>query len=158
GALRGMLRPLLAHNSAVTLVFEEPAGVPALNTDESKVSQVLRNFISNALKFTERGEVRVSVAAGPDDTGAVAGADTGVGIAPEDLELIFQEFTQVEGERQKRVKGTGLGLPLSRKLAELLGGSVLVQSEVGLGSTFTLVVPRTYRGPAEVSVVPEVML
>src|SRR5262249_20502651 len=66
GALRGMLRPLLTHNASVALVFEEPVGVPTLNTDESKVSQILRNFISNALKFTERGEVRVSAVPGPD--------------------------------------------------------------------------------------------
>src|SRR5262249_10982902 len=67
-ALRGMLRPLLAHNSSVSLVLEDPVSVPPMHTDESKVSQILRNFISNALKFTERGEVSVSATAGPDDT------------------------------------------------------------------------------------------
>jgi signal transduction histidine kinase/CheY-like chemotaxis protein len=156
GALRGMLRPLLAHNPAVSLVFEEPAGLPPLYTDESKVSQVLRNFISNALKFTERGEVRVRAAPGPDGTALFTVADTGIGIAPEDQEAIFQEFTQLESARQKRVKGTGLGLPLSRKLAELLGGGVSVKSTQGVGSTFSLTIPCVYRGPAEVSYAPEV--
>jgi CheY-like chemotaxis protein len=156
GALRGMLRPLLAHNTAVSLVFEPPEGLRNLETDESKVSQVLRNFISNALKFTERGEVRVSAAAGPNDTVSFSVCDTGIGIAPEDQEAIFQEFTQLDQPRQKRVKGTGLGLPLSRRLAELLGGSVSVSSCPGKGSTFTLTVPRAYRGPAEVSFAPEV--
>jgi signal transduction histidine kinase/CheY-like chemotaxis protein len=155
GALRGMLRPLLAHNSAVSLVFDEPAGL-LLCTDESKVSQVLRNFISNALKFTERGEVRVAAKAGPGDTVIFSVADTGIGIAREDQEAIFQDFGQIDSPRQRKVKGTGLGLPLSRKLAELLGGVVGLTSEPGVGSTFSLSVPRVYSGPAEVSSVPEV--
>jgi signal transduction histidine kinase/CheY-like chemotaxis protein len=156
GALRGMLRPLLAHNSAVTLTFDEPVGLAALNTDESKVSQILRNFISNALKFTERGEVRVGAAAGPDGTAVFSVADTGIGIAPDDLEVIFQEFTQIESASQKRIKGTGLGLPLSRRLAELLGGTITVRSSVGAGSTFALTIPTVYRGRSEVAFAPEV--
>lgn len=144
GALRGMLRPLLVGES-VNLVFEEPEGLPTLHTDEAKVSQILRNFISNALKFTSRGEVRVSAAAtaeGEQVTFRVA--DTGIGIAEADLERIFQEFTQVESPIQRRVKGTGLGLPLCRRLAELLGGSVAVESTEGVGSTFCATIPRVY--------------
>jgi signal transduction histidine kinase/CheY-like chemotaxis protein len=156
GALRGMLRPLLASNSGIALVFEEPAGLPLLQTDESKVSQILRNFISNALKFTERGEVRVSARPGPDDAVVFAVADTGIGIAPEDQERIFEEFAQVESARQKFVKGTGLGLPLVRRLADLLGGRLELTSTPGVGSTFSAVLPRVYHGPAEVSFVPEV--
>jgi signal transduction histidine kinase/CheY-like chemotaxis protein len=156
GALRGMLRPLLAHNTSVTLTFDEPAGLPELNTDESKVSQVLRNFISNALKFTERGEVRVGVLRTADDTVTFTVADTGIGIAPDHQETIFEEFTQLDSPRQRRVKGTGLGLPLSRRLAELLGGSLGVRSTPGQGSTFSLTVPCVYQGPAEVSLAPEV--
>lgn len=140
GALRGMFRPLVV-NAQVELVVEEPEGIPALYTDEGKVSQVLRNFISNALKFTQQGEVRVSAASGPEGTVVFAVADTGIGIAPEDQERIFEEFAQVESAMQRRVKGTGLGLPLSRRLAELLGGAVAVRSEPGVGSTFSLTVP-----------------
>jgi len=154
GALRGMLRPLLA-GTAVDLVFEEPLGLPPLDTDEGKVSQILRNFISNALKYTERGEVRVSARA-VDERVLFSVSDTGIGVAPEDQELIFQEYGQVESHLQRRVKGTGLGLPLSRKLAVLLGGRIAVQSEPGVGSTFTLEVPRIYQGPGEVADVPEV--
>jgi CheY-like chemotaxis protein len=120
------------------------------------VSQILRNFISNALKFTERGEVRVSASPGPEGTVTFAVADTGIGIAPEDQEAIFQEFTQLESPRQRKVKGTGLGLPLSRRLAELLGGSISVRSQVGAGSTFSMTIPAVYRGPGEVSYTPEV--
>jgi signal transduction histidine kinase/CheY-like chemotaxis protein len=158
GALRGMLRPLLGHNAAVALVFEEPAALPPLCSDESKVAQILRNFISNALKFTERGEVRVSARQGVEGTVFFAVADTGLGIAAKDQEAIFEEFVQVENARQKRVKGTGLGLPLSRKLAELLGGSVAVQSELGVGSTFTLTLPCVYRGSAVASYAGEKVL
>jgi signal transduction histidine kinase/CheY-like chemotaxis protein len=144
GALRGMLRPLLL-NTSVSLVFEDASELPALLTDEAKISQILRNFISNALKFTERGEIRVSAAlAAGADAIAFSVTDTGIGIAPEDQELIFQEFTQIDSALQRKVKGTGLGLPLTKRLAELLGGSVSVVSSPGIGSTFTAVVPRLY--------------
>lgn len=155
-ALRGMLRPLLAQNSSVSLVFEDAGGIPDLHTDEAKISQILRNFISNALKFTERGEIRVSVRIGHDDAVVFSVADTGIGIATADQERIFQEWEQIEGKIQKTAKGTGLGLPLSRKLAQLLGGDVYVKSEVGVGSTFFVAVPIRYQGEAEAVYVPDV--
>jgi signal transduction histidine kinase/DNA-binding response OmpR family regulator len=158
GALRGMLRPLLI-NESVSLVFDDPEGALCLHTDEAKVSQILRNFISNALKFTERGEVRVSARVLPDGKSvAFSVADTGIGIAPEDRERIFQEFSQVDSPIQQRVKGTGLGLPLCRRLAELLGGHVSLESDLGVGSTFTAVLPINYaaasRAPVEWTVDP----
>jgi len=151
GALRGMLRPLLVGD-AVALVFEDPSDVPPLDTDEAKVSQILRNFISNAIKFTEQGEVRVWATADPiADTVSLHVCDTGIGIAPGDIEIIFQEFGQIAHRLQRRVKGTGLGLPLANKLAELLGGKITVTSTLGKGSTFSVTVPRIYRAvePAE---------
>jgi signal transduction histidine kinase/ActR/RegA family two-component response regulator len=145
-ALRGMLRPLIV-NESVALVFEEPDGVPLLRTDEGKVSQILRNFLSNALKFTERGEIRVTARLAPDGASvACSVADTGMGIAAEDQERIFEEFTQLDNPVQKRVRGTGLGLPLVRKLATLLGGHVSVESTPGVGSTFTATIPLVYAG------------
>ena len=140
-ALRGMLRPLLAGES-VRLTFDEPAPTLMMVTDEGKVAQILRNFISNAIKFTEQGEVRVS-AQPCGEAGLIrfAISDTGVGIRPEHQALIFEEFTQVPNPLQGRVKGTGLGLPLCRKLAQLLGGEVQVQSKPGAGSTFTVTLP-----------------
>jgi len=155
-ALRGMLRPLLSSSSSVKLVFEDPEEDVQIYSDEAKVSQILRNFISNALKFTERGEVRVSVSHNPNNTVRFSVADTGIGIAEEDRERIFQEWTQVEGKLQKAAKGSGLGLPLSRKLAQLLGGNVFVESEVGIGSTFTAIIPLNFKGETEVVQVPEV--
>ena len=154
-ALRGMLRPLLIQNSSVNLVFEDSVGLPEMFSDEAKVSQILRNFISNALKFTERGEVRVS-ATQDGDVIVFAVSDTGIGIAPQDCDLIFEEWTQVEGKIQKKVKGTGLGLPLSRKFAQLLGGDVSVRSEPGTGSTFFAKIPIQFNGATMVAVVPEV--
>ncbi|HMB03512.1 MAG TPA: ATP-binding protein, partial [Isosphaeraceae bacterium] len=144
--LRGMIRPLLM-NDAVALIFEDPGGLRPLRTDEGKVGQIVRNFLSNAVKFIERGEVRVRAEAGPGDTVVIAVSDTGVGIAQGDQARNFEEFGQVESPIQKRVQGTGLGLPLSKRLAELLGGTVMLRSTPGIGSTFTLIVPRVHRGP-----------
>jgi len=143
GALRGMLRPLLV-NESVKLVFDEIEAERILRTDEGKLSQILRNFISNALKFTERGEVRVYARPAAEGRITFSVSDTGIGIAHEDQERIFQEFTQIDNPIQRRVRGTGLGLPLCRKLAELLGGSVSVESEPGLGSTFSVTIPIVF--------------
>lgn len=143
-ALHATLRPLRTREE-VALVFEEAPDLPRLETDEAKVSQVLRNLVSNALKFTERGEVRVAARPSGDGLVVFEVADTGLGIAPEDAERIFEDFTQVESSVQRRVKGTGLGLPLSRKLAGLLGGSLTVSSRVGAGSVFSLVLPAVCR-------------
>jgi signal transduction histidine kinase/CheY-like chemotaxis protein len=143
-ALRGMLRPLLVGD-AVKLTFEEPAATLMLFNDEGKVSQILRNFISNAIKFTEQGEVRVSAQLSEDrQTARFSVSDTGIGIAPEDQGRIFDEFTQLQSPLQGRVKGTGLGLPLCRRLAHLLGGDVSVQSERGVGSVFTATVSANF--------------
>jgi signal transduction histidine kinase/CheY-like chemotaxis protein len=154
GALRGMLRPLLV-NESVNLLFEEPSSVPRLYTDEAKVSQILRNFISNALKFTERGEVRVSAALSGDGQAVVFSvADTGIGIAPEDHERIFEDFTQLDHPMQRKMRGTGLGLPLTRKLTTLLGGTLALQSQPGRGSTFSAAIPLRFAEPE--TVVPTV--
>ena len=156
GALRGMLKPLLAENS-LNLVFETSGDLRALFTDEQKVSQVLRNFISNAIKYTPGGEVRVSARQDGEKI-VFSVTDTGIGISESDQRIIFEEFVQIESSMQKRVKGTGLGLPLSRKLAQLLGGDVEVESAIGAGSSFRLVIPSVFTGvalPQEVAL-PEI--
>lgn len=139
-ALRGMFRPIVDGN-AVDLIFEEPQDMPRLYTDDKKLAQILRNFISNALKFTQQGEVRVSVH--PEGSGEVrfAVSDTGIGI-PEELHgNLFEDFVQIDSPLQKRLRGTGLGLSLCKRFAELLGGRVGVESTPGSGSTFFVIIP-----------------
>ena len=104
GALRGMLRPLLVGDK-VNLVFEDASSLPAMFSDEAKISQVLRNLISNALKFTEAGEIRVGASLS-DGCFTFTVKDDGIGIAPEHHELIFQEFSQLDGPIQRKVRGT----------------------------------------------------
>jgi signal transduction histidine kinase/CheY-like chemotaxis protein len=138
-SLRGSLKPLQV-NPGVELVFELPLQLPPLYNDESKVAQILRNLISNALKFTEAGHVRVSARHEPrHDRIVFTVQDTGIGIAPDATARIFEDFTQIDGALQRG--GTGLGLPLSRRLALLMGGDVSVQSALGVGSTFELLLP-----------------
>jgi signal transduction histidine kinase/ActR/RegA family two-component response regulator len=145
--LRGMLKPLLQADNAVELSFADWTDNAPLISDEGKVSQILRNFISNALKYTLKGRIEVSARAIDADWFEFAVTDTGIGIATEDQGRIFDDFTQIEGDHQMRIQGTGLGLPLSRRLAEMLGGQVVVKSTLGKGSTFALILPSRYQGP-----------
>jgi CheY-like chemotaxis protein/two-component sensor histidine kinase len=149
GSMRGMLRPLLPPGSPVRLELDMPRQPVPLETDRAKLSQILRNLVSNALKFTEQGEVRVRGESDGEGNLRIHVSDTGIGIAEEHLERIFEEFGQVEGPVQARVKGTGLGLPLARKLAELLGGTLGVASHPGRGSTFTLTIPQDHNEARE---------
>ncbi|MDB4946080.1 MAG: luxQ4 [Labilithrix sp.] len=144
-SLRGMMRPLVT-NERVELVVDTSAvpGLPQLDTDAGKVAQILRNLVSNALKFTTSGEVRVTARSAADGFVSFAVADTGIGIAPEDHARIFEDFIQVDSEQQRRVRGTGLGLSLSRKLAQVLGGRLTVASRLGEGSVFTLEIPAVH--------------
>jgi signal transduction histidine kinase len=142
-----------ALENAVTLVRERAArhgialyldldpGLGELMGDERKVKQVLLNLLSNAVKFTPEGG-RITVKAGRTD-GAVeiAVSDTGIGIAPEDQAAIFEEFRQVGTDDARKLEGTGLGLTLAKKFVELHDGRMWVESELGLGSTFTFTLP-----------------
>ena len=149
-ALKGMLKPLLADNNSVELLFEDASGLSPLHTDEGKVSQILRNLISNALKFTPKGTVTVSAKELKKGSVEFVVADTGIGIPKEHFETIFKEFSQIENPLQERHRGTGLGLPLCRNLAMLLGGGITLESEMGRGSTFCLKIPAVYVGEANV--------
>ncbi len=142
-ALRGMFKPIVSSNS-ISLVFDEPEGEIKLYTDDKKLSQILRNFISNALKFTQAGEIRVSARVLENELVEFAVSDTGIGIAPEHVEILFVDFVQLDVPLQRRLRGTGLGLSLARKFAELLGGTVGVESEVGKGSRFWVKLPMRY--------------
>jgi len=139
-ALRGMFRPIVDMGS-VDLIFEEPHGLPKMYTDDKKLAQILRNFISNALKFTTRGEVRVSAHLQGNDQIRFAVSDTGIGIAPELLGGLFEDFAQIDSPLQKRLRGTRLGLSLCKRFAALLGGEVGVDSVPGEGSSFFVIIP-----------------
>jgi signal transduction histidine kinase len=137
-ALRSLLRPL-ANNPNVKLVFE-PSDVGTIRTDFNKLSHILRNLITNGLKFTTQGSVTVSVQRTADKVNWIV-ADTGIGIPEESVGRIFDDFYQVENPSQPRTKGTGLGLSISRKLADLIGGVLSVKSRPGAGSSFSLSIP-----------------
>ncbi|MFJ8668807.1 HAMP domain-containing protein [Streptomyces sp. NPDC093600] len=145
-------RPLTTQKNLAFTVSTAP-GVPVdLVTDDSRLRQVLRNLISNAVKFTERGSVELRIEPAADDElpgtvhrgGAVVAfrvKDTGIGIAGEHLEAIFGAFQQADGTTNRKYGGTGLGLSISREIAYLLGGALTADSEPGEGSTFTLYLP-----------------
>ena len=140
-ALRGMFRPLVDSNQRIELVFQDPPPLPMLYTDDKKLAQILRNFISNAIKFTPEGQVVVSAAMENDAEVRFTVRDTGIGIAPELLPALFEDFMQVDSPLQKRLRGTGLGLSLCKRFAELLGGRVAVESLPGSGSAFHVILP-----------------
>ena len=141
--LRAVVTRLPAH-PAVELHFDEAADLPLVRTDGFKLSQIQRNFIVNALKFTERGSVRVGAAVAAGGGVRFEVVDTGPGLSPEDQTRAFEEFVQLGAERPGELRGTGLGLPLTRRLAAILGGAVGVRSTLGAGAAFWVEVPARY--------------
>jgi signal transduction histidine kinase len=156
-ALRGIVAHL-PRSSRVSVVFDDSNGVPTMRTDGFKVGQILRNYVVNGLKFTDSGEVRVSamsVAGGARVRFAVA--DTGPGLDASDQARVFEDFVQLGRDpRASDLRGFGLGLPICRRLARLLGGEVGVTSEPGRGATFTATIPAVFAAPAgDVEVIEE---
>ena len=142
--LRGMFQPMAADKK-LDFNVELQAGAPTLMfTDRQRLEQVLKNLLSNAIKFTERGSVSLTVSRQPGEGITFTVRDTGIGIAEEHQESIFEAFRQADGTTNRRYGGTGLGLSISRDLAKLLGGSITVTSAPEQGSIFTLVVPEQY--------------
>lgn len=136
-----------ASAAAKGLAFrtEQASGAPGeIETDPQRLEQVLKNFLSNAIKFTAKGEVSLGVARRPDGRVAFTVRDTGVGISAEQQQVIFEAFRQADGTVSRKYGGTGLGLSISRELARLLGGEVVVESMPGEGSAFSLVLPESY--------------
>ena len=139
---------LLARRKKIKIQAQVSPDVPLVATDAGKVQQILYNFLSNAVKFTPlRGRIDIRASMLDDKTLRIAVTDTGCGIAKEDQELIFEQFRQADGSLTREAPGSGLGLAISKELAGMLAGSIGLQSEVGLGSTFWLDLPTTLRTP-----------
>ncbi|MCC8536089.1 response regulator [Xanthomonas axonopodis pv. poinsettiicola] len=151
--LRDTFEPL-ARQKGLTLEIEAGVGVPSqLVVDNQRLQQILKNLLANAVKFTEHGKVRLSIQAHTPGRVLFKVEDTGIGIAREQTEVIFEAFRQADGSTRRRYGGTGLGLSISRDLAQRMGGSIRVDSEPGRGSCFTLELP-TDGAPAEDVVLP----
>jgi CheY-like chemotaxis protein/signal transduction histidine kinase/CHASE3 domain sensor protein len=159
GDLRQLFQPV-ANERGLDFDIDVARGCPALiETDRQRLEQILKNLLSNAFKFTEKGGVRLTVTPAADGKLAFAVIDTGIGIAREQQQSIFEAFRQADGTISRRYGGTGLGLSISRELARLLGGSIGLQSTAGEGSTFTVTVPSSYDpthvAPREQAALPE---
>jgi len=141
----------LARDRKLTFNFTVDPGTPErMDTDPQRLAQILKNLLSNAFKFTEKGGVSLRVSCAREGFMAFAVQDSGIGIPAEQQEIIFEAFRQADGSTHRKYGGTGLGLSISRDLARLLGGDVTVQSEPGKGSIFTLELPLRYTGPVVV--------
>lgn len=144
--IAGILRPQ-AEQKGVKLLLNDKAPDVAVTSDAGKCRHILMNVIGNAVKFTEKGKVKVSLS-GKKDAVEIAVSDTGVGIPPEHLPHIFNEFRQADGGTARRFGGTGLGLSIAMKYTQLLGGTIAASSTLGKGSLFTVLLPLKYEGPA----------
>ena len=142
--LRTMFQPLAGQKSLAFELELEPGTPHMIFTDRQRLEQILKNLLSNAIKFTEKGQVSLTVSRQPGESIAFKVRDSGIGIAPDQHDSIFEAFRQADGTTNRRYGGTGLGLSISRDLATLLGGAISVISEPGQGSIFTLVLPEQF--------------
>ncbi|PMQ11198.1 Sensory/regulatory protein RpfC [Pseudomonas sp. AD21] len=142
--LRSVFEPLAADKQLTFSVDLQPGAPAMLFTDRQRLEQVIKNLLSNAVKFTEKGTVSLTISAQPNEQIAFIVRDSGIGIATDQQESIFEAFRQADGTTNRKYGGTGLGLSISRDLAALLGGSISVSSTPGQGSVFTLVLPQQY--------------
>jgi PAS domain S-box-containing protein len=140
--VRSELEPIIAR-SKLAFSTDMAANIPEISTDRQKVKQIVLNFLSNALKFTPKGSVRITVRyRKPERMVAITVTDTGIGIRADDQERVFEDFRQLDTSPTRSHFGTGLGLSICRRLASMLEGKILLQSRVGQGSAFTLLLPR----------------
>jgi signal transduction histidine kinase len=147
--VRAGVRPI-AQNKHIQMRVEISQGLDAVRLDKQRVAQILYNLLSNALKFTdEAGKVGIVAQLEGTVHFRLSVKDSGIGIKPEDIKRLFKEFEQLEAGTDRRFGGTGLGLALTRKIVEMQGGTISVVSEVGKGSTFTVILPLIFREPAE---------
>jgi len=149
---RAMVTPL-ASEKEINISFIKNEEIPVIRSDRNKVKQILLNLLSNAVKFTPAGGSITIDATGRDGRVELRVTDTGIGIAKENLDKIFDEFRQVDGSSTREYGGTGLGLAITRRLVKLLGGEIRVESEIGKGSTFIINIPVTLDGVEPLTVV-----
>jgi signal transduction histidine kinase len=143
-----------ASDKGIDFKYEVEPKMPQITSDQTKVTQVITNLASNAIKFTPTGgSVTLKAGTGPKDMWRVEVIDTGMGIAEDEVRLIFEEFRQVNVSNPNHSGGTGLGLPISKRLVELLGGRIKVISTLGLGSSFTVIWPLDVRGYVDQSLI-----
>ena len=138
------IEPLAAKNANQVAVKCDGA-IGALHADQMRLRQALLNLMSNANKFTERGSIAINARQGQEDGRdcvTIAVADSGIGMTPEQMSKLFQEFSQASSGTAAKYGGTGLGLAISRRFCQMMGGDITVESEVGRGSIFTIRVPR----------------
>jgi len=133
----------ILNSASVRLVREIAPDIPPLNTDREKLRQIILNLLGNAVKFTERGEIRIAACQQNGSLKLVV-SDTGIGIEKKDLDQIFEKFHQGDLSSSKKYRGTGLGLAIVKQFVNLLGGEITVESEVGKGSVFTVTLPLDY--------------
>lgn len=143
GDMRQLFQPV-ANERGLSFQIDTASAGSELETDRQRLEQIIKNLLSNAFKFTEAGEVKLTVESVGTDEVAFAVSDTGIGISPEQQAAVFDAFRQADGTISRKYGGTGLGLSISRELARLLGGRITLESTPGKGSTFTLIIPRVY--------------
>lgn len=144
----------IAKEKNLKLTFDATEVPASFYSDKLRVEQILKNLLSNAIKFTSAGEVSVRIYRADGDHLSISVKDTGIGISPEQQEVIFEAFRQADGTTNRKFGGTGLGLSISRNLAYLLGGSIKVESVIGHGSNFILTLPEKYQATDDVNLLP----
>ena len=140
----------MATKNGNRLVIDCPADLGTIHADQTRFRQSLLNLASNANKFTEKGTITIAARQGQEsgrDWITLAVADTGIGMTPEQMGKLFQEFSQASSATASKYGGTGLGLAISKRFCQMMGGDITVESEVGRGSTFTIRLPRIVEGP-----------
>lgn len=136
----------LAIKKGLNIAFNSPSDIPAVETDEARLQQILTNLIGNAVKFTEIGAVNINI--GCDKSKVwIEIADTGIGIPKSDIKHIFDKFRQVDGSSTRSYEGTGLGLSIVQEMINIIGGEIIVSSEIGVGSVFKVILPIKWKGP-----------
>nr|WP_314443731.1 response regulator [uncultured Sphingomonas sp.] len=152
--LQRTFNPIAAERRLSFDVAIEDGAPASIVSDRQRLEQILKNLLANAFKFTEQGKVTLGIAKSADDRVTLTVSDTGIGIAPEQQQAIFEAFRQADGSINRKFGGTGLGLSISRELARLLGGTIALKSEPGVGSSFTVTIPMDY-DPALVPARPQ---